>query len=84
MPFSRPRKISRKEPNKFSKSSSNYPSLVTPFGIQSNVVIPPGGGVIGSSFAGHVPMASQNPHPIIVYSVANYIDPILATFGQMS
>ena len=29
------------------------------------------GGVIGSSFAGYVPLASQNPNPIIVYSVAN-------------
>ena len=31
-----------------------------------------GGGVLGSGFAGYVPLASQNPHPIIVYSVANY------------
>ena len=31
-----------------------------------------GGGVLGSSFAGYVPLASQNPYPIIVYSVANY------------
>ena len=30
------------------------------------------GGVLGSSFAGYVPLASQNPNPIIVYSVANY------------
>ena len=30
------------------------------------------GGVLGSGFAGYVPLASQNPHPIIVYSVANY------------
>ena len=29
------------------------------------------GGVLGSGFAGYVPLASQNPHPIIVYSVAN-------------
>ena len=31
----------------------------------------PGGGwgVLGSGFAGYVPLASQNPHPIIVYSV---------------
>ena len=26
-----------------------------------------GGGVLGSSFAGYVPLASQNPYPIIVY-----------------
>ena len=33
----------------------------------------PGGGVLGSSFAGYVPLASaQNPYPIIVYSVASY------------
>ena len=30
------------------------------------------GEVLGSGFAGYVPLASQNPHPIIVYSVANY------------
>ena len=34
--------------------------------------IPGGWGVLGSSFAGYVPLASQNPYPIIVYSVANY------------
>ena len=32
----------------------------------------PGGGILGSSFAGYVSLGSQNPHPIIVYSVANY------------
>ena len=32
----------------------------------------PGGGVLGSSFARYVPLASQNTYPIIVYSVANY------------
>ena len=31
-----------------------------------------GGGVLGSTFAGYVPLASQNPYPIIVYSVTNY------------
>ena len=30
------------------------------------------GGLLGSRFAGYVPLASQNPYPIIVYSVANY------------
>ena len=29
-------------------------------------------GVLGSGFAGYVLLASQNPHPIIFYSVANY------------
>ena len=32
----------------------------------------PGGGVLGSIFAGYVPLASPNLYPIIVYSVANY------------
>ena len=31
-----------------------------------------GGGVLGSIFAGYVPLASHSPYPIIVYSVANY------------
>ena len=30
-------------------------------------------GVLGLIVAGYVPLASQNPYPIIVYSVANYI-----------
>ena len=29
-------------------------------------------GVLGSIFAQYVPLASQHPYPIIVYSVANY------------
>ena len=33
---------------------------------------PGGGWLLGSGFAGYVPLASQNPHPIIAYSVANY------------
>ena len=39
-----------------------------------------GGGVFGSSFAGYVPLASQNPHPFIVYSVANNCKPHLSHF----
>ena len=31
-----------------------------------------GGGVLGSMFAGYVPLASQSPHPILVYFLANY------------
>ena len=31
-----------------------------------------GGGVLGSIFAGYVPLAPPSPYPIIVYSVANY------------
>ena len=53
------------------------------YGIFSRVVETPGGGagILGLIFAGYVPLASQSPYPIIVYSVAN-IDPILVTFGQ--
>ena len=40
-----------------------------------------GGGVLGSSFAGYVPLASQNPYPI---ANPQAVDPILVTFGQMS
>ena len=32
----------------------------------------PRGGVLGSIFAGYVPLAYPDPYPIIVYSVANY------------
>ena len=32
----------------------------------------PGEGVLGFSFAGYVPLASQSPCPIIVYFVASY------------
>ena len=45
-----------------------------------------GGGILGSSFAGYVPLASQNPYPVIVYvwSILWPIsNPILVTFGQM-
>ena len=31
-----------------------------------------GGDTLGLIFAGHVPLASKSPYPIIVYSVANY------------
>ena len=31
-----------------------------------------GGGVLGFSFAGYVPLASQSPCPIIVFFVASY------------
>ena len=41
---------------------------------------PGGGGVLGSSFAGYVSLASQNPHPFIVYSVANNCKPHLSHF----
>ena len=37
-----------------------------------------GGGLLGSIFAGYVPLASQSPYPIIVY----FIDPILVTFEE--
>ena len=41
-----------------------------------------GEGVLGSIFAGYVPLASQSPYPIVVYSVVNY-RPILVTFDQI-
>ena len=51
---------------------SSYP-VETNFQWQFFESSPPGGrGVLGSGFAGYVPLASQNSHPIIVYSVANY------------
>ena len=31
-----------------------------------------GGGGLGLTFAAYVPLASQSPYPIMVYSVANY------------
>ena len=34
------------------------------------VMVVGGGGVLGLIFAGYVPLASQNPFPIIVYYVA--------------
>ena len=37
-----------------------------------NLVPGGGGGVFRSGFAGYVPLASQNPYPIIIYSVTNY------------
>ena len=42
---------------------------------------PPGGGVLGLIFAVYVPLASQSPHPLTIYSVANYRH--LVTFGQI-
>ena len=41
-------------------------------GISTGSIICPGGGVLESNFAGYVPLASQNPYPIIVNSVASY------------
>ena len=43
------------------------------------------GEVLGSSFAGYVPLASQNPYPIIVFFWSilwPIINSILVTFGQ--
>ena len=48
----------------------------------SSNLLSPRGGVLGSTFAGYVLLATQNTYPIIVYSVTNY-NPILVTFGQM-
>ena len=51
-----------------------------------NLFVPGRGGALGSSFGGLVPLASQNPYPIIVCTCILWpaIDPILVTFGQMS
>ena len=43
------------------------------------MAVVPEGGVI---FAGYVPLASESPYPILVYSVANY-RPHLSHFGQI-
>ena len=40
--------------------------------LKETVLEPPGGGVLGSIFAGYGPQTSPNPYPIVVYSVANY------------
>ena len=58
------------------KGEKNWP-LITPHVIETRVksqgvTEPAPGGVLGSNFAGYVPLASQNPYPIIVYSVTNY------------
>lgn len=34
------------------------------------------------NFSGYVPLTTQNPFCILVYSVANFTDPILYTFSQ--
>ena len=48
---------------------TDYYSGITMFTEES----PRGEGyLLGSAFAGYIPLASQSPHPIIVYSVANY------------
>ena len=44
---------------------------------------PPPGGLLALIFAGYVPLASQNPYLIIVFSVANIVDPILVTLGEI-
>ena len=39
-------------------------------------------GILGLIFVGYVPLASQNPYPIIVYSVANYRTPSWSLLGK--
>jgi len=41
-------------------------------GFKASAAHPYPRGVLGSIFAGYVPLASLKPYPIIVYSVANY------------
>ena len=38
-----------------------------------------GGGILGSIFAGYVPLICHNHYPFIVYSVANY-RPLISHF----
>ena len=45
---------------------------LSPFMLSSVAVSRPGGGALGFIFAGYLPLASQSPYPIKVYSVANY------------
>ena len=57
------------------------------FGIYIMLGPPPGGGGVGAGllgliFAWNVPLASQDPYPIIVYSKAILLDPILVTFRK--
>ena len=48
-----------------------WPEYTVGLRFVSQMTISPGG-VLGLIFAGYVPLASQNPYPIIVYSVAKY------------
>ena len=66
--------------------------LFLPFENKIHILAPPcnilnilskPGGVLESIFAGYVPLASPNRYLIIVYSLANIIDPMLVTFGQI-
>ena len=43
--------------------------------ISEGSIVSRGGGALGLIFAGYLPLASQSPYPIIVYSVANYKPP---------
>ena len=59
------------------------PMAATSFFKQETRYLIPGG-ILGLIFAKYVPLASQSPYPIMVYSVANnIIDPILVTFVQI-
>ena len=46
--------------------------MPSPRGLDTNPGGGGGGGVLGLMFAGYVPLASQSPHPILVYFSANY------------
>ena len=43
-----------------------------------------GGRALGSIFAGYVPLASQSPYPILVYSVANYRPHVSHFYGNVN
>ena len=64
-----------------SNQSSNTAAVnAEPDKLRKTNGLEPRGGLLGSIFAGCVPLASWSPYPIIVYSVANY-RPHVSHFG---
>ena len=62
-------RVYRSGPHTLTKIFREYPS----WQLHGQVLSTRGEGeVLGSIFAGYVPLASLNPYPIIVYSVASY------------
>ena len=59
-------------PALFARSRALFRSFPDHESLFTGYISTPGGGVLGSIFAGYVPLAYPDPYPIIVYSVANY------------